>query len=70
MSTYKEQKKLNEEVHSEDLEHFIKSETECCMCATPLLSKHNVDYMTLQIHESLDCPNCKITLKNTTNTLH
>ncbi len=70
MSTLKEQKIIDQTIHNEDLEHFIKSETECCICSTPLLSKHEINYMTLQIHETLDCPQCNVTLKNTTNTLH
>lgn len=70
MSVQKEQKNINEMIRGEDLEHFIKSETECCICTTPLLSKHEINYMTLEIHETLDCPKCQVTLKNTTSTLH
>lgn len=70
MSTVKEPKSLHIEARNEDLEHFIKSETECCLCGAALLSKHEIDYMTLKIHETLECAQCKVTLKNTTNTLH
>ena len=70
MSIQKEQKSIRDMIHGEDLEHFIKSETECCICTTPLLAQHEINYMTLEIHETLYCTQCQVTLKNTTSTLH
>lgn len=70
MAAEKYAKDLAEEIHNEELEHFIKTETECCLCNSPLVSKHEVDYMTFQIHETLECAKCQITLKNSTSTLH
>lgn len=70
MAAEKQAKEWAEQLHNEELEHFIKTETECCLCNSSLLSKHEVDYMTLQIHETLECPKCEITLKNSTSTLH
>ncbi len=70
MAAEKYARELAEQLHSEELEHFIKTETECCLCNSPLVSKQNVDYMALQIHETLECAKCQITLKNCTSTLH
>lgn len=70
MAAEKLDKTLNEELRQDQLEHFVRTETECCLCGSPVLAKHDVNYMTLQIHETLDCVHCKVTLKNTTNTLH
>lgn len=70
MAAEKHNREILEELYQESLEHFVKSENECCLCGASVVAKHEVDYMTLQIHETLDCMNCKVTLKNTTSTLH
>lgn len=70
MSTQKEQKVGRKAMQNDDLEHFVKSETECCICSSPLVSQHEIDYLNLKIDETLECTQCKIVLKNTTSTLH
>lgn len=50
-------------------EAFLEDQTTCCLCGTSLKFAHQVDYLTLRVHEEADCPSCMIQLRSREHTL-
>lgn len=44
-------------------ESVLQDQNHCCLCGAKLSFKHKVDYLTLQVCEEADCPDCKIRMK-------
>jgi len=46
-------------------EDIIENIETCCLCGARLKFKHQTDYLTLQVQEEAECPDCGI--KNKTS---
>jgi hypothetical protein len=66
----KDETNENNEIPLDELFDLKDADTKCCLCSGGLEAFHKINFQTLQIDETLRCPNCEVTLKNSTHTLH